>query len=155
MRETNHLFVLTLFFYQSRNKKIRTLTMDYAIFARTSIMRYRSVIIFLPKILSSRRRKMVTYHNGPQPQRGSKGFTDRQFYTGIKRKKNKLDCAFFLPGELFFFSSTTPFRCVIRNLLFFVYVFLPGEERKRSDASAPTSMCVCLFICACFGGTSK
>lgn len=154
MRETNHLFVLTLFFYHSRNKKKRTLTMDYAIFARTSIMRYRSVIIFLPKILSFRRRKMVTYHNGAPTTAVRRDSWTASSTLASKGKKINWIARFFCRAS-YFFSSTTPFRCVIRNLLFFVYVFLPGEERKRSDASAPTSMCVCLFICACFGGTSK
>lgn len=145
MRETNHLFVLTLFFYHSRKKK-RELTMDYAIFARTSIMRYRSVIIFLPKILSFRRRKMVvTYHNGAPTTAVRRDSRTASSTLASKGKKKINWIAHFSAGRAFF-SPTTPFRCVIRNLLFFVYVFLPGVERKRSDASAPTSMCVCLYL---------
>lgn len=137
----NHLFVLTLFLPTMIVEKKKALTMDYAIFARTSIM-LSFCDNLSPKILSSRRRKMVTYHNGPQPQRhdydGSKGFTDRQSSALASKGKKKVNWFVrFLPGELF---PSAPFRCVIRNLLFFVCVFTEGG-RVRSDASA-TSMCV-------------
>lgn len=137
----NHLFCANPIssYHDSREKK--ALTMDYAIFARTSIM-LSFCDNLSPKILSSRRRKMVTYHNGPQPQRhdydGSKGFTDRQSSALASKGEKKVNWFVrFLPGELF---PSAPFRCVIRNLLFFVCVFTEGG-RVRSDASA-TSMCV-------------
>lgn len=82
---------------------------------------------------------------GPQPQRGSKGFTNRQFYTGIKRKKNKLDCAFFCRAS--FFSPTTPFRCVIRKLLFFVCVFTGGGAEKIERFCFYEYVCVSIYMC--------
>lgn len=99
--------------------------MDYAIFARTSIM-LSFCDNLSPKILSSRRRKMVTYHNGPEPQRhdydGSKGFTDRQSSALASKgeKKSKLVCAFFA-GRAF---SIRPFpvrdpKLVILRLRFY------------------------------------
>lgn len=121
--------------------------MDYAIFARTSIMRYRSVIIFLPKILSSRRRKMVTYHNGAPTTAGFEGIHGPPVLHWHQKEKKKNWIARFSAGRAFF-SPTTPFRCVIRNLLFFVCVFLTGGGAEKIGRFCSYEyVCVSIYMC--------
>lgn len=77
--------------------------MDYAIFARTSIMRYRSVIIFLPKILSFRQRKMVTYHNGAPTTAVRRDSWTASSTLASKGKKKKIGLRVFSAGRVIFF----------------------------------------------------
>lgn len=122
--------------------------MDYAIFARTSIMRYRSVIIFLPKILSFRRRKMVTYHNGAPTTAVRRDSWTASSTLASKGKKNKLDCAFFSAGRVIFFFFNHPFPVRDPKLVILRLRFLTGGGAEKIGRFCSYEyVCVSIYMC--------
>ena len=72
---------------------------------------------------------------------------DSQFYTGIKRKKNKLDCAFFLPGELFFFFNH-PFPVRDPKLVILRLRFLTGGGAEKIGRFCSYEyVCLSIYMC--------
>lgn len=121
--------------------------MDYAIFARTSIMRYRSVIIFLPKILSFRQRKMVTYHNGAPTTAVRRDSWTASSTLASKGKKINWIARFFCRASYFFFFNH-PFPVRDPKLVILRLRFLTGGGAEKIGRFCSYEyVCVSIYMC--------
>lgn len=94
---------------------------------------------------------------GPQPQRFEGIHGQPVLHWHQKEKKKKLDCAFFLPGELFFFFNH-PFPVRDPKLVILRLRFLTGggaEKIGRFCSYEYVCVCVYLYVRVLEGRRSK